>query len=108
MGFDITKVTEDMLHAAEGVFQSEWSKAQGALKDVLEEESAAFKAIAEARIDGKITDDDFQRQMEDEKETLRAGLAMVRVINKKIAQDAINAALTVFTEAVKAGIGAGL
>jgi hypothetical protein len=30
--------------------------------------------------------------MEDEKETLQAGWAMVRVINEKMAQDAINAA----------------
>jgi len=55
-----------------------------------------------------IADEDFQRQMEDEKETPQAGLAMIRVINKKMAQGAINAALTDFTEAVKAAIGAAL
>ncbi len=46
--------------------------------------------------------------MEDEKETLQAGLAMVRVIEKKMAQDAINAALKVFSEAVEAVLGAPL
>jgi len=108
MSFNITKVTTDMLHAAESVFESEWPKAEGAMKDVLAEESAAFKDIADARIAGKITEEDFQRQMDDEKETVQAGLAMVRVINKKLAQDAINAALTVFAEAVKAAIGGAL
>jgi predicted NUDIX family NTP pyrophosphohydrolase len=108
MAFDITKVTADMLQAAEGVFKAEWPKAEGAMKDVLDEEAAAFKAIADARIAGKISEEDFQRQMEDEKETLQAGLAMVRVINKKMAQDAINAALAVFSEAVKAAISAAL
>ncbi|HUJ10439.1 MAG TPA: hypothetical protein VL171_10460 [Verrucomicrobiae bacterium] len=108
MSFDLTQVTTDMLQAAEGVFKAEWPKAEGAMKDVLAEESSAFKSIADARIAGKITDEDFQRQIADEKETLQAGLAMVRVVNKKMAQDAINAALTVFTEAIKVAIGAEL
>ena len=108
MAFDITKVTGDMLGAAEGVFKEQWPKAKGAMKQVLDEEASAFKAIAEARIAGKISEEDFQRQMEDENETLQAGLAMVRVIEKKMAQDAINAMLKVFYEAVKAVIGTPL
>ncbi len=67
---------------------------------------AAVKAIAEARIAGKISEEDFQRQMEDENDTLQAGTAMVRVVEKKMMQDAINAALKVFSEAVKAAAGA--
>ena len=108
MAFDITKVTAEMLGAAEGVFKEQWPKAKGAMKQVLDEEAVAFKAIAEARIAGKISEEDFQRQMEDENETLQAGLAMVRLIEKKMMQDAINAALKVFSEAVKAAIGAPL
>jgi predicted NUDIX family NTP pyrophosphohydrolase len=108
MAFDISRVTNDMLGAAEGVFKEQWPKAKGAMKDLLDEEAAAFKAIAEARIAGKLSEEDFQRQMRDENETLQAGLAMVRVIEKKMLQDAINAALKVFSEAVKAALGAPL
>jgi len=46
--------------------------------------------------------------LQTKKETLRAGLAMARVTSKKMAQDAVNAALAVFSDAVKAAIGAGL
>jgi hypothetical protein len=105
MAFDMNMVAQNMLGAAEGVLKDEWPKAKGAMKQVLQDHARALQAIAEARIAGKINDEDCQRQIEDENETLQAGLAMVRVIDKKMAQDAINSALRVFTEAVKAAIG---
>jgi hypothetical protein len=39
--------------------------------------------------------------MKDEKKTLRAGLALVKVISKKLAQETNNAALTVLQQLVQ-------
>ncbi len=79
-------------------------KAKDAMESVLKEEAGALKSIAEARIRGDIDDDELESQLEDEKATLEAGLAMVAVVAKVSLQNAVNAAINVFWKAVKGAI----
>ena len=104
MNFDFETVGQDMLGAAQGVLKGEWPKARAAMEQVLAEERAALERIAQYRLEGRITDQEMQQQLEDEKVALQAGLAMVRVAAKKTLQDATNAALDVFWKAVQAAL----
>ncbi len=104
MSFNVETVLKDMLGAAAEVLKGEWPKAKDAMESVLKEEAGALKSIAEARIRGDIDDDELESQLEDEKATLEAGLAMVAVVAKVSLQNAVNAAINVFWKAVKGAI----
>jgi len=104
MAFDIGAVLQDMLNAATHVLSDEGPRVQGALGEVLQDQKAALQAIAEARLSGEITAEEALRQLEDEKATFEAGLAMVSAVGKAALQRAINAALDVFWKAVTSAV----
>ncbi len=104
MSFDLEKTLKEMLSAAKTVVADEWPAVKKDMKKVLNDEKEALKGIAEARTRGEITDDEFNEQMEDEKEALEAGLSMVKASRKATLQRAINAASNAFMNAVRAAI----
>jgi len=74
------------------------------MEQVLRDESDTLQNIAIERINGNITESDAARQIEDEKVVIESALAMLKVINKVMIQDAVNAALDVFWKSVKAAL----
>jgi uncharacterized protein YgfB (UPF0149 family) len=104
MAFAIGNVINDMLGAAGAVLGSEWPKVRSCVKSALEDEKEALADIAKARIDGDIDDAEMKSQLADEKETLKAALLVCQVHGKLAAQQAVNAAIDVFWNAVKAAI----
>jgi len=104
MSFDIQKTIQDMVGAAEQVLKEEWPKVDAAVEQVLRDESDTLQNIAIERISGNITESDAARQIEDEKTVIESALAMLKVINKVMIQDAVNAALDVFWKSVKAAL----
>ncbi|GAB7026359.1 hypothetical protein [Geotalea toluenoxydans] len=102
MGFELDKVFGDMLAAAEGVFRKEWPKVKDAMEQVLADEREALKNISEAYMSGALTDEELQDQLEGERDAFEAGVAMCKVKSKVTIQKAVNAALKVLEEAVKA------
>lgn len=106
MAFDIREVLDGMLGAAAGVLSAEWPKIQACVKAAFEEERDALEAIAKARIEGEINDNDMKSQLADEKDTLEAALLVCKVKGKVAAQKAANAAIKVLSDAIKIALKA--
>ncbi len=104
MSFEIQKTIQDMINAVEQVLKKEWPKVDAAVEQVLRNEAEALQNIAIERISGNITESDAARQIEDEKVVLESALAMLKVINKALIQDAVNAALDIFWKSVKTAL----
>lgn len=104
MSFEIHKTIQDMINAVEQVLKKEWPKVDAAVEQILINEAEALQNIAIERISGNITESDAARQIEDEKVVLESALAMLKVINKALIQDAVNAALDIFWKSVKAAL----
>lgn len=102
MGFDINSVMKDMLAAAESVILHEWPKMKDCLERVLADEKDALERITNAYISGGINEEELKEQLDSERDVLEAGVAMVRVCSKATIQRAVNAALGVLADAVKA------
>ena len=104
MAFDIDATIKDMGNAAAAVLAGEAPKIRDCLDKVLQDEKEALKAIADARIAGKITAADMKDQIADEREALKAALLVCKVKGKVAAQKAANAALKVLQNAVRAAL----
>ena len=74
------------------------------IKNALSQEKEALEEIARARIAGEITAEEMNSHVDDEKLVMKASLLACRVKGKAIAQKATNAAIKVFTDAVKAAL----
>ena len=108
MAFNIEETGKNMLSAAAGVLTGEWPGIQDCVKKAFEDEKDALASIAEARLAGQINDDEMKSQLEDEAATLTAMLLVCQVKTKLAAQQAINAALKVLTEAVQVALKAAI
>jgi len=106
MAFDIGAVLRDMASAAGDVLAGEGPKVNSCIKAAIEEEKDALEAIAKARLDDEIDDADMKSQITDEKEALRAALLACEVKGKMAVQKAANAAIKVFSDAVKVALKA--
>lgn len=106
MAFDIQDVWKKMLSAVSSVLSSELPKVQDCVKAALEEERDALQAIAMARLNGEINDAEMQSQLEDEKDVLKVSLLACQVQGKMAAQEAINAAAHVLSDAVRTALKA--
>jgi len=106
MAFDIGNVLKEMVSAAGDVLATESPKIKGCVKAAFEEEKDALEDIARARLEGEIDDDDLKSQIADEGEALKAALLACKVKGKVAAQKAANAAIKVFTGALKTAIKA--
>ena len=104
MAFDLEKTITDMLGAVQGVVADEWPRVQGDMERVLADEREALNDIAQARLNGDIDDEELVEQLADEKEAFTAGLAMVRATSKAAVQKAVDAATSVFFNAVRAAL----
>jgi hypothetical protein len=104
MSFDIDATIKDMGNAAAAVLAGEAPKIRDCLDKALQDEKEALKAIADARIAGKITAADMKDQIADEREALKAALLVCKVKGKVAAQKAANAALKVLEKAVRGAL----
>lgn len=104
MAFDIGAVLKDMLSAAGDVLKDEAPKVKQCLKAAVEAEKDALEDIAKARFAKEITAEEMESQLADEKDALKAALLVCEVKTKVAAQKAANAAVAVFTSAVKAAL----
>jgi hypothetical protein len=106
MAFDIGEVLDGMLGAAAGVLSTEWPKVETCVTAAFKEERDALDAIAKARLEGEIDNDEMKSQLADEEETLKAALLACKVKGKVAAQKAANAAIKVLSDAVKVALKA--
>ena len=108
MAFNIEETGKNMLSAAAGVLTGEWQGIQSCVTKAFEDEKDALAAIAEARLAGDIDDAEMKSQLDDEAATLTAVLLVCQVKTKLAAQQAINAALKILTEAIQTALKAAI
>ena len=104
MSFNAEQTEKDMLASVQAVMGGEWPKIRDAMQQVLQDEREALQKIAVAYAAGKINDDDLKSQLEDEKDTFKAGLSMVKAVSTAAMQKAVNAAIDTFWKAVSAAV----
>ena len=104
MAFKIDDVLKGMGEAAAGVLGTELPKVQSCAKAAFDTERDALSEIAQARIDGDIDETEMNSQLDDEKEVLKAALLACEVEAKVAVQQAVNAAIDVLTNAIKAAL----
>lgn len=104
MDFDIAKVFDGMIGAAGDVLSAEWPKVQACVKAAFKDEQNALEAIAKARLDGEIDDEDTKSQLDDEQDALKVALLACNVKGKVTAQKAANAAIKVLSDAIYAAL----
>lgn len=104
MSFDIDAVLRDMLSAMKESVDADWDDVKGYAKQVLENEKEALSELAEQRLRGEITEEELKSELEDEKDTVKAEMKAIQVMNKAMAQRAANAAIDVLFNAIKAAI----
>lgn len=105
MSFDIQATLNSMLNAVKGVVTGQWPKVRDCAKRALDEEKQFLERLAEARVDGEISDDILAAQLHDERETLATVLKVCELLTMRMAQDAANAAIDAFDGAVKVAVG---
>jgi hypothetical protein len=104
MTFDLDQTLSDMLDAISGVVASDWPKVNSCVNKALQDEKDALEAIANARLNGEIDDEEVKSQLADEKEALKAALLVCKIKTKAMAQKAANAAIKVLTDAIKVAL----
>lgn len=102
MSFNAEQTEKDMLASVQAVMGGEWPKISGAMQQVLKDEREALQRIAAAYAAGKINDADLKSQLEDEKDTFKAGLSMVHAVSTAAIQKAVNAAIDTLWKAISA------
>ncbi len=104
MSFDINKTGAEMVEAMVNVLAGKWPNIKETVQTIMTNEQETLSAIAEARINGDIDDEEMKDKLKQEKEVLKIGLLAVAIGGKKAVQDAVNAALNIFWKAVQAAL----
>ncbi len=104
MSFDINAVIKDMAEAVNNAVKHDCGDIQEYATQIMFNEKRALEDLGLARVLKQIDDETFDREIEREKQVVEAELLTISIMTKALAQRAINAALDVFTKAVRAAI----
>jgi hypothetical protein len=104
MAFNFNLVMGDMTNAIRENSADESGNISTYAKTVMEKEKISLQELAQARLDGEISEQEFNDEVEREKKVLQAELLTLKIMGKAMAQKAINAAMGVFINAIKVAI----
>ena len=104
MSFDIEQVIRDMADEITNTVKEGAGDIKDSAKGILDAEKESLKELGEARRLNEIDDTVFDREIEREKKVVEAELLTIQIMTKALAQKAVNAAMDVFVNAVKAAI----
>jgi hypothetical protein len=104
MSFNIDQVLKDMADAVSDAVKEDAGDIKSSAKEILDAEKESLKELGEARLRGEIDQEVFDREIEREKKVVEAELLTIKIMTKALAQKAVNAAIAVFVNAVKAAI----
>ena len=91
---------KDMLDTALNVVGEEAQQMSGPLQKALNAQKASILALAEAKLNGEISESEFIAELEREKAILEVELITLEIIAKATVQKAINAAMSCLTSAL--------
>lgn len=101
MPFDINEVINNMKDAAIGAVKDDIENIPNYLLQIIENEKDSINYLAEARLAGVISDQEFFDELEREKKVLEVEMLTISILTKAIAQKAINAAMNALRDAIK-------
>ena len=102
---DFTQLLKNMIAAATGAAKGHADDLKQFIENQARITNETMQAIVEDRLAKKITDDDAKFGLEQLYESARAATDAIEVTAQAAAQDAINAALKVATDAIQKAIG---
>ena len=97
MSFDIDTVKRDMTRAIKGAVEDD-------VGDIGEYADIIVENLKQSLVAGDISEDEFNSELEREKRVVEAELMTVQLMTRAAAQDAVNAAIDEFVEAVEAAL----
>lgn len=108
MGFDISKVLNDMAEAVRNAVKEDIGDIKQYANQILENEKCSLEELGLARLSGRIDDKVFEREIEREKKVVEAEFLTIQIMTKALAQKAVNTAMDVFVKAVRVALATAL
>lgn len=103
---NIGAILRDAVRAGAQEVQQVTPQAEDFLREITKGHKAALQALAEALARGDIDRATFDDEMDDEAKTLAAELAVIAVVEKAVAQRAVNAFRKALIEGMTQAVGA--
>ena len=104
MSFDIDTVKRDMTRALKGAIEDDVGDIGEYADIIMANQKHSLQELGEALVAGDISEDEFNSELEREKRVFEAELMTVQLMTRAAAQDAVNAAIDEFVEAVEAAL----
>jgi hypothetical protein len=104
MNFDINQVLIDMLTAIKGSVKKDGGKVKDITEQFFTHQKERLEELAAYHINGEITPEEFDTRLEQNKSIIEAELNAIKIVAKVVVQNATNAAIDVFNNAVKGAI----
>ena len=103
--FDMQDLLESMVAAARKVFNTSWLEVKPFAEMEFRHFTDNLNLIAELHDSGKITDEQARMQLNIQQDAARSVLLSIRGVRKVMAENAINAALSVIRAPVNKALG---
>ena len=104
MSFDIDLVVNNMGLAIIDAAKDDVVDIKNDLDVILKNKKDSLKELADAKVANEISDDIFNSEIEREKKVVEAELQTITLMTDAAAQKAVNSAINVFVNAVKAAV----
>jgi len=104
MSIDWGEVWASAVTAAEGAVKSKAPQAKKYVRKIMQAREARLKLLMDVWADGALDEETLEQELREERDILEMEFLAVRVMVKKAAQDAANAALKVIQDALLTGI----
>lgn len=101
MPFDINTVLINMKDAAIDAVKDDMEIIPAYLMQIFENEKDSLYYLAEARITGVISEEEFLSELDREKKVLEVQMLTISIMTKAVAQKAINAAINALKDAIR-------
>ena len=104
MSFDIDLVVNNMGLAIVDAAKDDVVDIKNYSDVILKNKKDSLKELADAKVANEISDDIFNSEIEREKKVVEAELQTITLMTDAAAQKAVNSAINVFVNAVKAAV----
>ena len=104
MAFDINETLAEMLSKIKDVASDEWDDIKIVTGQFLENKKIRLEMYAKFRLNGDITQEEFEKHLEDEKLITESELHAIAVMKKATAQKIANAMIDTLNNAVRTAL----
>jgi hypothetical protein len=104
MKLDINEILADMLNAMKGTMKDDWEVVKKAANNFMQTKKDRLELLANMRLSGDISEEFFEKRVVDEQEILISELHSIAIVNKVMAQNAVNAAFKVLESVISTAL----